>query len=85
MPIKGLILLAVIVAIGRGDCLATLVKEEDPPNKDKDKLQGTWQVLSGEENGKPMKKDDIDELSYEFRGDALIIKHMGISLGVGAL
>jgi uncharacterized protein (TIGR03067 family) len=85
MLMKGLTLLAIIVAIGRGDSQGILVKADDPPNKDIDKLQGTWQVLSGEENGKPMKKDQIDEISYEFRGDSLIIKHMGIALGASEI
>jgi uncharacterized protein (TIGR03067 family) len=48
---------------------------------DREKLQGEWIMISGEMGGKKIEKEVIDDQTYEFKGDVLIIKYQGLALG----
>jgi uncharacterized protein (TIGR03067 family) len=56
--------------------------QEPPANKPaKEKLQGRWLTVEGEEAGKPVDKSVIGKQAYEFKGDVLIVEINSVVFG----
>jgi uncharacterized protein (TIGR03067 family) len=45
--------------------------EEEKPKSDKDTLQGTWSMVSGIQDGKPMPEDVIKRIQFVVSGDKM--------------
>jgi uncharacterized protein (TIGR03067 family) len=58
---------ALMVSAGRS--------EDKPAPSDKDKIQGTWLVVSAEQGGKPLSPEDAKTLKLVFAGDKLTLQH----------
>jgi uncharacterized protein (TIGR03067 family) len=46
---------------------------------DKDKIQGTWKIVSGEKGGKPLPADKLKDIKVVFAGDKLTFSSGGKS------
>src|SRR5262245_6496771 len=58
---------------------ASLVFAADPgrggqPMNDRERIQGTWRLVSGERNGKPFPEESVKNVTLVFSGDKLITK-----------
>jgi uncharacterized protein (TIGR03067 family) len=49
--------------------VAPAARPPDQARRDREKLQGTWQAVSGEENDKPLSDDFVKNYKATFRGD----------------
>jgi uncharacterized protein (TIGR03067 family) len=71
IPVKArFLLLPAIVLAMFGSALA----DDDAAKKELAKLEGGWQVVSGEEDGKPAGDYVVEHLKWEFKGDRLTFK-----------
>jgi uncharacterized protein (TIGR03067 family) len=61
----------------------TMVRADDPAAKEAKKLQGEWQVVEGERNGKKATREsaEIKDMRFVFKDNELIV---GIANGNGA-
>ena len=49
--------------------------KEKQPMGDQEKVQGTWALVSGERNGRPLPAEVIQHIQLIFAGDKLATKH----------
>ena len=61
------------VALAFGLLLAPARAEDKPAKGDKEKLQGTWAVVSGERNGKPIPEETVKNAKLVFAADKMTI------------
>jgi uncharacterized protein (TIGR03067 family) len=62
-----------LAALTFGLLLAPARAEDKPAKGDKEKLQGTWAVVSGERNGKPIPEEMVKNVKLAFAGDKFTI------------
>ncbi len=56
--------------------LVTTVRAEDKSAKgDKEKIQGTWTIVSGEREGQPLPEEAIKSIKLVFAGDKFTLDH----------
>jgi len=63
----------VSVALVIGLLIATAGAEDKSAKGDKDKLQGTWAMVSGERDGKPIPEEATKNTKVVFAGDKMTI------------
>jgi uncharacterized protein (TIGR03067 family) len=63
----------VSVALVIGLLVAAAGAEDKSAKGDKDKLQGTWAMVSGERDGKPIPEENAKNTKVEFAGDKMVI------------
>ncbi len=49
--------------------------DDKPGDSDKDKIQGTWEIVKGERGGQPIPEEEAKMIKITFAGDKLKIKH----------
>ena len=64
---------SVALVIGFGLLVAAARAEDKPAKTDKEKIQGTWALVSGERDGKPIPEERRKNSKVVFAGDKLTI------------
>jgi uncharacterized protein (TIGR03067 family) len=57
------------LVIGFGLLVATAKAEDKPAKGDKEKIQGTWALVSGEHDGQPIPEEAAKNIKLVFAGD----------------
>jgi uncharacterized protein (TIGR03067 family) len=63
------------VALGIGLLVAAARAEDKSSSGDKEKLQGTWVLVSGEHDGQPIPEDVAKTVKLVFAGDKVTLHH----------
>jgi uncharacterized protein (TIGR03067 family) len=62
---------SLVVSVGAG--------QDKAGTSDKDKIQGTWKIVSGEKGGKPLPPEVLKEVKVVFAADKVTFSHEGKS------
>jgi uncharacterized protein (TIGR03067 family) len=65
----------VSVALVVGLLVATARAEDKPAKGDKEKIQGTWTIVSGEHDGQPIPDEAIKSIKLVYAGDKFTLDH----------
>jgi uncharacterized protein (TIGR03067 family) len=69
--------LQLLAALAFGLLVATARAEDKPAKGDKEKIQGTWTIVSGERDGQPIPEEAIKTIKLVFAGDKFTLDHDG--------
>ncbi|HKI36657.1 MAG TPA: TIGR03067 domain-containing protein [Gemmataceae bacterium] len=73
MRVVALLVLSGILIVAAG-AFPLWAAEEDKDNGDRAKLEGTWKLVSYEEDGKAMSAEDVKKVSLMVKGDKFTLK-----------
>jgi uncharacterized protein (TIGR03067 family) len=65
--------LSVVIVVGL--LVAAAGAEDKPAKGDKEKLQGTWALVSGEHDGQPIPEEVAKTIKLAFTGDKVTLHH----------
>ena len=66
-----------VVVSALGLMVSAGVAQDKAGATDKDKIQGTWMIVSGEKGGKPLPLDKLKDIKIVFAGDKITFNNQG--------